>query len=398
MSDEIRDTLRETLGEMRAQESTPEPVIHGVGGGADGQGATSDASGTGDVGPSDVAGTAQSESADGTSAPTGRARDASGKFVKGEVTKTEGPKPQKRDATQAPAQGQPTEVKPPQVGQPSVTTPPKYKAPQSWKATLREKWGVIPEDIQAEVDRREREIASALNETAEPKKFYEQFKQTVSPFEAMIRAEGRQPLQVVGEALQFAAALRTAPPGHKAALVAGLVKTFGIPIDQLDAALSGESVQPSHQNQPLDPAQLRQQIKQELMQDLASQRTQTYQQKASAEVESFAQGKEFFDDLRHDIRAILMSASERGVEMTLENAYNRALLMHKADEKSDIGDVLRQREAAERAKANQVSTQQARVAASSVKPQPASVNGASVADGSVRDTLRETLAELRRAR
>ena len=300
----------------------------------------------------------------------GRARDASGKFVKSETDKTKAPKAAKPTVTDAPKAAQAVTTGQPAQGTPSATPTPKYKPPQAWKPAVREKWASLPEDVQEEVDRLERDTKRALMEAAKPKEFHQQFQQIVAPYEGMIRAEGGDPLRVVGNMLQTAVALRTAPPAHKAMLVAQLVKQFGVPVDALDSALAGETPQ-AHAPQQIDPSQIAAQVRAQLLQEIQSQREQAIQQRAQKELEELAPTLEFFEDLRPEIAALQQGFAGQGRAMDLKSAYNRALLMHKADPDSEIGRVLRQREAAEAANAARASTQRAHAAATSVKSQPA---------------------------
>jgi hypothetical protein len=279
--------------------------------------------------------------------PGEKPRDAQGRFAKGTP---ETPK-------------SPIETIAPPI-EPASPPAPEFKPPQSWKPTEREKWGVTPPEIQAAITRREREIATAMQESTEARRGWQAFREVVSPFEGMIRAEGSEPLRAVATLLQTAAALRTAPAGHKAALIADLVKTYQVPVELLDKALVGEA--PNGQQGPMqeyrDPRvdQLLSQLQQ-----AAHQRQQMTLQKSHAEVDAFGKDKEFFADVREEMADILELAAKRNVAMSLEDAYSRALAMH-----PDIAEVLRQREAAKQAANANASTQRARQAAVSIRSQP----------------------------
>lgn len=304
-----------------------------------------------------------------------RVRDDKGKFTKAQADATSikaalkaaakpaapvDPKPAvKPDATTTPT----TEPKPEAAKVEAV------KAPQSWKPAAREHFAKLPAEVQAEVIRRERETATAMQEAAPARKFHQEFQSVVAPYMGMIQAEGAEPMKAVANLLQTAAALRTAPPAHKAQLVANMVRTFGIDISALDAALAGQPSQHAAptQSQGVDPASIAARVQQQVMQQLQAQRQAALQQKSATDVEAFGQAREFFEDLREDMADLLQSAHRRGVALTLEDAYNRAARMH-----PEISQVLSQREAAKAANATQASTQRARAAASSVRSQPAS--------------------------
>lgn len=293
-----------------------------------------------------------------------RTRDEVGRFAKG---KGDEKKPDQAPAAQKAQQKPvvPTPVRPTQAGaiappQPVAAAEP-IKAPQSWKPAAREHFARLPPEVQAEVMRREKETAIALQESAPARKEVEAWRQAVAPFEAQIRAEGGEPIQAVHSLLQTAAALRGP---NKVAVVANLIRSFGVPLQELDAALAGEAPPPQGQQ----PAQFRDPRFDEFLgtlQQAQTQKRQAQQQRAAADVQAFAKENEFFDDVRYEMQAFMTSAAERKVAMTLQEAYNRACWGN-----DEVRAILQQREAAKAANVQVASTQQARAAASSLKSQP----------------------------
>lgn len=274
--------------------------------------------------------------------------------------------------------GGPATVKPDAVNNPTAAAAPAHadsiKAPQSWKPDAREKWAALPPEVQREVARREKDTATVLQEASSAKKWATDFQQAVAPYEAMIRAEGSDPIRAAANLFQTAAALRTAPPAHKAQLVAQMVRAYGIPIDALDAALTGQPQQGGQQQgQYQDPRvdQLLRSIEQ-----ARNQRSQSVQSQAQQEAESFAAKSEFFEDVREDVADLLEMAARRGVALTLDAAYNRAVQMN-----PEASKVLRQREEAKSATTAHAATQQARNASSSVRNQPAGPQSAAKPNG-----------------
>lgn len=301
-----------------------------------------------------------------------RARDETGRFAKKqEQPKPAAVKPVPAAKATAPATPAATPLgQQPQEAAPAA--PESTKAPQSWKPAAREHFAKLPPEVQQEVVRREKETAVALQGAAQARALAEGFQRTVEPYRALLTDE---PLKVVANLMQTAAQLQTAPPAHKAQLVAQLVRTYGIPIEALDAALAGQPApQQAGQGGPqhMDPRTLAAQVEQQVVQRLQQQRVQAARAKATQEAESFAQQAEFFDDVREDVADMLELAGRRGVALSLEEAYARATKMH-----PEVSKVLQQREAAKQANATQASTQRARAAASSVRSQPATGPAAS---------------------
>lgn len=310
-----------------------------------------------------------------------RVRDEAGRFAKEKAAPKVTTKP-----TVKPAVVKPTPMAKPVAGVPGAkplgVTPPAgvdMKAPQSFRGPAKEAWAQTPETVRVEVLKREKEIATQLAGIGEERKYAGTMKAAFAPFEAQIRAEGSTPEAAIGKLMNTAMALRTAPPAHKAKLVAGMISDFGIPLEHLVAELQGQGSrqpaqeQPQHQQQ-VDPAAIAEQVRAQLMQQFGTQRDTALVARAETEVSSFLDsqpmhgldGADYSDEIRADMADIIERASGRGSTITLERAYSLA-----AREHPEVSKVLsKQERAAGAAKAN-ASTQQARVAASSVRNQPA---------------------------
>ena len=245
------------------------------------------------------------------------------------------------------------------------------RAPASWKPDIREHWAALPEGVRAEIQRREVEVQRTLQETAEARKTAEAVMKTIAPYEAFIKAENSNPLQAIDNLMSTAARLRTGTAPELAQLVAGIVNQFGIGrfgnsfIEQLDSALAGQApkVDPQQSaieqvlNQRLAPVQqmLTQFQQAQLMQQ------QQVQERAVSEVEQFLAQAEFGNDVREDMADILEVAQRRGINMTLQDAYKKAVMMN-----DNVRSVLTQRAQAQKAQSQTQAAQRARSAAVSV--------------------------------
>ena len=309
-------------------------------------------------------------------------RDQTGKFAPKATEETP------KAAEQLPKDGITPAAK---VGQPPAAAaapsavPALERAPQSWKPEAREFWKDIPAGARAEIMRHEQQVQGVLRETAEARRFTQEMGRVIEPYRATIEAEGSNPVAAVQNLLQTAQALRTAPPAHKAQLVAGLVQQFGIDINQLDQALSGV-VQPP---EPPEVVQMRQQMERELapVRQFAQQLTYQQQQqvaannaRAAAELQSFAGQAEFIGDVRLMMADIMDAADARGQPLTLQQAYDISCNTH-----PEISKVMEQRRTATAAQNLNANAQKARQAAVSVSgsmapggpaPEPDSVRAA----------------------
>jgi hypothetical protein len=301
-----------------------------------------------------------------------RARDAKGKFTEAQKAAAEATaKAAKVAAPVTPAAPVDPNAPAAPVAQPAEA----LKPPQSLKPAARELWSKVPPEVQAEVVRREKEIAVALQQSAVKTRVADQLEQVVRPYEHMIRAEGGDVIGTIDSLMRTAAALRTASPAHKGQLFASMINQFGGDLDHINAALNNGPPPRQSQQQSVDPNSIAEQVRQRVYQDLQQQRQQAYSQKAQQDVESFGQNKEFFADVKDDVADFLESAAKRGLRMSLEDAYARACALH-----PEVSRVLEQRKAASQANAQQASTQRAKTASSSVRSQPASAVSAAPGD------------------
>jgi hypothetical protein len=293
-----------------------------------------------------------------------RARDEKGRFAK------------------AAKPTEPVAAKPKDVIKPHVPVHPQaqpaptpYKPPQAWRPAARDLLSRLPPEfkpIVEEVTRREGEIATTLQQTAEARKGYQTFRETIAPFEGMIRAEGIEPMRAVRDLLTTAQALRTAPKPHRAQMIAYMVRNFiggskedvALLDDALSAALNG---QPMNQQPggaaPMDPRvdQLLAEVRQ-----ARQEKQQAAMQRQQEQIDKFAESHEYFEDVRDDMSLAMRMAAEKGLTLSLEDAYKRACALH-----PEISEVLARRtRAADVTKAN-ASTQRNRIAASSIRSTPA---------------------------
>lgn len=210
------------------------------------------------------------------------------------------------------------------------------KAPASWRPDVREHWSKLPPDVRAEVARREREMQTTLQDTAEARRFAEQLNKVIAPYEMFIRAENSNPLQAIDNLMSTAARLRTGTAPELAQLMAGMVKQYGVGrfgqqfIESLDSALAGEVPKVDAQQ-----SQLQQAIQQQLapvtqfmsqFQQAQAAQQQRAQDQAVSEVSQFLERAEFGEDVREEMADLLEVAQRRGRELSLADAYKQACL------------------------------------------------------------------------
>ena len=273
------------------------------------------------------------------------------------------------------------------------------RAPVSWKPEVREKWATLDPTVQAEINRRENDINTAMREAAPLRRTLEQVNAVVAPYMHMFQAEGVQPLQAIESLLRTAASLRTAAPQQKAALVAQMIGQFNVDIGMLDQVLT-QRLGPNGQMQP-DPMQgVLHQIDQRLapvqqfMTEFQQMRRQGAVAPVQSEIDTFANDpkNEFFNDVREIMADMLEAASQRGQILSLQDAYNRATMLH-----PQIADILAQRRLASAAQRSQQAADQARQAGASVSGNGAPPQGSEPEAGDdVRSALTASISQLSR--
>ena len=340
-------------------------------------------------------------------------RDERGRFAprreprEGEVPPaSSAPKKEPREGEVPPASSAPKAPPPGQDGKvPPVTAP--RAAPASWRPLAREAWGRLPAEVHEEVHRRETEVQRVLQEAAPVRQYAVRLAEVVAPYAAMIRAEQAQrgeeydPLRSIGGLLSSAALLRTGGASQKAELVASLISDFGVDLevlqDRLVERFQRSGGQPGAGAPRPQGGEVRDPRVDQLLADRERERVEAERREEDRvvrEVESWGRDKEFFQVLRHDMGVLVALERERGADLSLQEAYDRAALHH-----PEVSKVLEQRRAVERANSAQAESTRARRAGSSVRPEPAPRAPAAKREAStLREDIEASLSDLEGAR
>jgi hypothetical protein len=242
---------------------------------------------------------------------------------------------------------------------------PYARAPQSWKPGVRETWNKLPAEVRAEVYRRETEVGRAMQESAQARQLAGYVQQLQNQYAPALQAEGVDALTASANLMGLVSRLRFGLPQERAKIIAGLVQAYGVDVQQLDAALVGAAPPPGQApQQTFQDPRVDQLIG--MMQQSAQQRIAMVRQQAVGEVEQFGQGREFFEDLREDMADIIEVAQRRGIDLSLDQAYERAVSLH-----PEISRIAAQRQAASQAQNPAGSTARAKLASSSIRSTPA---------------------------
>lgn len=241
------------------------------------------------------------------------------------------------------------------------------KAPIDWSPKEREDWSKIPRHLQEKVMAREKELNTMLQTTADARRTSDSFNQLTNHFAPVLATlQGETPMDKMAGLVNTVAQLRMGSPIQKAAIMAELINDFGVDIHTLDSALVGseppiEVQQNSHIEQLLNERLAP--FEQLMGQQNAYQQQQIQQSQEAAinEVIEFGKTHEFLADVRNDMADLIDTAAKHGINMTMEDAYNKACSVH-----PEISKVLEQRAQQEKLLGEQQTIGQKKLASSSV--------------------------------
>ena len=301
-----------------------------------------------------------------------RPRDDKGRFTSGEAAPALPAKPEAPAGVAAPATA---------IGSPAPAAPVptlEIKAPQSWKPEEKALWDKLPAETRAVIVRRERQMEAGAQKALEVQRTVDPLLRAVQPHLQGLQARGLVPVQVISNMLQTEQALSHPDERVRAKVFAQALKTYGVGVEALAAAIDG-APQGQPQAPQFDEASLLQKAKAAVMAELGQQRMQTALQGAQSEY-SKAEGGEWGEFLAHpdmgetiklNAAAILEAAATAGVDKGLSQAIEEACWAV-----PEVRKILQQREASKKAATSAEDTQRARAAGSSVRSSPASPVGA----------------------
>lgn len=253
------------------------------------------------------------------------------------------------------------------------------KAPQSWKPALREKWKDLPQEVRAEIDRRERDIQSTLQSTAQERKIASEFADVIRPYEALLVSEGHSPTTAVKGLLNSAYVLRTGAPEAKAKMLAEFIHAYKVDPSLVGQYLAGSAPQVDPQTTALQQkiAQLESQMSQVTQAPVIQQ-----QQAIEKQISDFTNDpkNEFVGDVMPHMVALINA----GAASNLQDAYDQACHAN-----PEIRKIL---------SARQVQVSSKRAASASVAGSPRSTvphNKAGATNLSIADSIRAAMGDPR---
>jgi hypothetical protein len=210
------------------------------------------------------------------------------------------------------------------------------RAPQSWKGEAKKLWEQLPLQVRQEVARREKDMLPIMQEAAGNKNRVQEVLAVVGPHRAIIDQHyGGNPMEAVKTMLGVERVIRTGTATQKAQLIANMIKEFSVDVATLDSFLVGQPAPEAVQQQSsieqlleqkLAPFQQFLQTQQEREQQV---RQQTEQQAVMTVTEMSQDDRyPYFNEVRADMADIIEMGARRGVAISLQDAYTKAIRMN----------------------------------------------------------------------
>jgi len=300
-----------------------------------------------------------------------RARDESGRFTKAE-----------REAKQAQA----TEK---QAGkQPEQAEVPPLEMPASLKREFGDKWKSLPRDVQEFWADREKTIHQGFTKMDDERSFAKNMREVITPYQAMIQAEGSDPITATKTLLNFAYTMRHGSQDQKLALFDSMCDLYNLNRQDIYNRWTGNAPRTDPQVSALQQElnALKGQITQE-----QQFRQQAEDGQVNATIDDFASqpGHEHFEAVRYEMGLLL----KEGIANDMEDAYQRAIWANPSI-RSTLTAEQTQADQTKRVAEAAAKVQQARKAGSSVVGAPGgNVQSPGKATGSIRDMLSSAFDE-----
>jgi hypothetical protein len=261
------------------------------------------------------------------------------------------------------------------------TTPeaPVRAAPNTWRKEVAEKWGTLPPEVQAEVERREADFHRGIEQYRQAAQFQQDFGRAIQPFEATLRTTGLDPVGAVTQLMATDHLLRYGQPQEKMAKLQQMARYYNVDLGQVG----------SYEPQAVDPqvAQLQQQVQQlsSYLQQQQFQGQQAEQYSLNSEIAAFAADPNHghFEQVREHMAALLQA----GLAKDLQEAYAQAVYANPTT-RAAVSQQEARAAREEAAKKAQVARQAASVNVRSRPALPTDVPAGQSMEETIRATLR----------
>jgi hypothetical protein len=309
----------------------------------------------------------------------GKVFDEVNKAEETEEAVAEQPKEEKPEVPETPPETQEDTAQEPVTEEPQEEPSEEVVAPATWTADAKEKFSGLDPAIQQEVLKREKDYAQGIQKYAESAKAAEAYDQVISPYKAMIAAEGSNPVQAIHSLFNTAYQLRSGTPEQKAELILTLAQQYGADMSRFQTSQDEDEYVDPDIKDLKDQISSLQQTTQSQMQAAQNQQLVGFQQ----QIQAFAADpkNEHFDTVRDSMSALLTS----GAATSLEEAYEKSLYIVPEVRETIIQKQVREAEAARKKQESEAAEKAKKAAGTQLTNEAAGVVQA--VEGSMEDEL-----------
>lgn len=195
--------------------------------------------------------------------------------------------------------------------------------PDAWTAEQKAKWTELSPEWQAFLAEREKSVNDALSQKGQELKRYEPWQRVVEPHRERLAQLGVSEAEYAARLFAVDAAL--ANPATRDRTIRQIAQMYGVSLDQPQADHSGQSAQPQ------DPVVAALTSKVQQLEALIANEQQRQVAAAGREAEAKAQAflndpkYPFAKEVESDMAVLIMAERQLGRELTLEQAYQKAV-------------------------------------------------------------------------
>lgn len=260
--------------------------------------------------------------------------------------------------------------------------------PKTWRKEASATWAALPSEAKAEILKREADIFKGIESYKVDATFGKSMKSVVQPYEAIMQANGMEPVSTIQGMLRGHHTLATGTAEQKAAIFKQMAKDYRIDL----ASLATPTGEPPY----IDPAVATLQNELRAVQSQLSEANQRRQAEArasvSAELDKFAGDPKniHFNEVANDIANLL----QRGLAGSLQEAYEKAVWLNPVTRAKEAARTTAEANAKAAAEAATKATAARKALAANVTTRARS-GSATTPTGSLDDTLSEALAGIK---
>jgi hypothetical protein len=257
------------------------------------------------------------------------------------------------------------------------TKPAIKEPPKSWAKDYHEPWSKLDPKVQEYIETREKQMLDGIEQYKEHSGLGKQLKDVITPYDAILRAQGVDAPQAIQYLLNAHYRLTQGTAEQRQAAYQELGKNLGF--------VEGEAKDPKYQALEQKLSAIESTLT--MSQQRALQETQA---KVSKEVEAFASDSKhpYFDDVADDIVAMIQAGR------TLEDAYEKAVWANPVTRQKEIARLDTERQTQAQKKAKEEAEKAKKASSANVKSRDTN-KAPTEPKGTMEDTMRETLSQIR---